>query len=304
MWARLLFIIAFFATAGVLVMKVTSSGDADSIGREGKSGRIISRVLVAIVAVGEDDDFKRGANVRATLKKLRDAANEGNRVFDCILFDYSRHEKRQKWTDNLRHCQLVRNKGWTFPMFLRTLVPALVSSYDFVMILLDDVELKHFSFGPFLDQVVHHKLDMATPGVIGAFWNDTRPHPVSDPNVVGRLVTHFEVFVTVIHKTVWPCYWSLLDMEFDGVGGHIDFWVADICIRRNSKRMGVLDRFYVKHMAQSGIRENDRRGESLNFIAKRLREMQEAYKKHRGITLVSHIDGTVPLSKDLAMLAS
>lgn len=244
-------------------------------------------VLVVFVAVGPNKD--RSENVRRSLAKLPD--NTRGVRFSCIIFDYSTFKYHPRWAAKQKRCQYVRNTRWTYAMFLRSLAPSMISAFDYVMIAIDDVVWQNFDVGKFMQLALKHNLDIASPSVDGAVWPIMSRTKHSGK---GRLVNHMEFFVVAFSRRVWPCVWSFLDMEFEGAGGHIDFFVFRLCPESVPRlRAGVYDVFAVSHL------KGPRVAEEVDTIALRLKNMRASWKKERNIILPEH--GETP-DKVLAIL--
>lgn len=243
------------------------------------------QVLVVFVAVGPHKE--RGEVTRRAIWSLPTKTND-NVEFRCLVFDYARYSERLAWTDKLpSHCSLVRNTGWSYAMFLRSLSPSLVPPFDFVVIVLDDVELSQsFSFSALIDSARKHSLDWATPCVVGSDWDVTRCQHHHRPFIDGRLVNGAEVFVSSFSKRLWPCFWQLLDMEFDGAGGWIARWTSRICPASvPNMRVGVLDMMNVTHIHPSR-RVAGAKAKTMQSVVK----MRRAWKTDRNITLPAFED--------------
>ncbi len=249
------------------------------------------RVLLALVAVGSSE--MRSERARKNLAEVDWA--DSRFQFTCLVFVFAAVQATPRWVKDHIHCEAVYLYKYDYPSFVKSLLPPLVTSFDLLVLLLDDLMLSTPNIIPkLLERTAMHGMSVASAGVMGSYWSQPLPRDLIDREAVGRVVTHLEVFLAVFRPSAWRCFWELFDLEYE-TGGWIDSFMYRHCKREHEKRgekfqMAIFDDLLAVHVDDAVLNKEGQKKQV--GVAKRrglfmegLRNQSAGWARDRGIEL-------------------
>jgi len=157
----------------------------------------------------------------------------GHEQFDYLIFVYdgSRFDEAI-----FSRCTFINEPGIVYQFFKKYLTPERCSSYDFIVLGIEDVDIDDFSWPHFSAIMESNQLDMASPALSA---HSHSPHSVmfQQARRVGRLVDVIEVFLTVFDARAWPAFWALIENDYNYWGwGYVQL-AQSFC----NYKMGIVD---------------------------------------------------------------
>tara|TARA_B100000795_G_scaffold234179_1_gene193247 strand:- start:917 stop:2119 length:1203 start_codon:yes stop_codon:yes gene_type:complete len=194
--------------------------------------------------------------------------------WDCLGLAWSSDVLTSNETDVAyfsRRCRIVLRQGARWGSLLNLTTPAVTSSYDYIMVMLDDLIAppSTFNVSSFVAEARRHNLSRASPTV----WGSTFGGPVTAWQSTGtsyahtafaqrscaangghcsvRLVTWIETFMTLYTRAAWECYWEMFDDRILHDDHGVIGYGYDRCFRMHCRahhaRQGVLLNHIIMH---------------------------------------------------------
>lgn len=141
---------------------------------------------------------------------------------------------------------------------LKRVLPMMIeaASYEWVLILLDDVNATRLSLPRLIRIARHNQLSWASPAVHYAHDKVMTPHDTArlrelgaPPAAVGRVVRRIESFAWLMTPPMYRCLHTLIDTALNAIGWGYDHWLFLYCRGWPSVRFkaGVVDALTVTH---------------------------------------------------------
>ncbi|MEO0341289.1 MAG: hypothetical protein AAF242_19025, partial [Bacteroidota bacterium] len=139
--------------------------------------------LIAVVAVGSDE--VRGNITRANVERMyKNLETYDKYRIECVVYTYSFKGQELSWITQLQnvrpqegfHCDVVQQPGYEYLNFLSMLQPWLLQErYDYLMLLLDDINTSALDYTELFESTVANSLSMSSPAVRRAYHRSTVP---------------------------------------------------------------------------------------------------------------------------------
>ena len=141
---------------------------------------------------------------------------------------------------------------------LKRVLPTLVEGlrYEWVFVLLDDINATRLSLSHLLKVAIHNKLSWASPAVDGAHDDVAKPRNTSElsrlgapSTAIGRVVHRIESFTWLMTPPMYRCLHTLIDPALNGVGWGYDHWLYLYCSKWPPVdfKAGIVDSMVVVH---------------------------------------------------------
>ena len=155
-----------------------------------------------------------------------------------IFFNASQSEDAYKLRT---YCDISAYSGSDYGYYVKAVNPALARQGGFthIMLLLDDVELKNFHVGDFMDIMTYNNLTLASPAVQqGQFPCNRRENIGDEP---GGTVTAIEIFAAVFTMDAFACFWTMVDPFTNYIGWGYDLYFQFFCTAiGHPQRLGII----------------------------------------------------------------
>lgn len=159
--------------------------------------------------------------------------------WDCIAFMYSKEDRISDDNTHLQHlkgelgCSISRTPGLFWGDFLHFVSPTLVSNYDYVSIVLDDVFIPHkgehsVDALEMLGKMEKYGINVLSPGIINdTFGSVIKAQDQGLDGCVGE-TDYIETFVQIFTRDAWTCFFKML--HYTGSRGwYYDSKLKDFC---------------------------------------------------------------------------
>ncbi len=146
-------------------------------------------------------------------------------------------------TYNFNDIKVINEKGYFGEYIIRHLNPNKTLSYDYILIMLDDIELINFDMNTLINYQIKHKLDIISPSLTCDSISGT-PQMFSQSNLdfnirVGPVC---ELFFYLMPSRSYDVYYDLLDIRNPWL------WGIDILLnKRLGFKCGILNKIQMKH---------------------------------------------------------
>jgi len=206
--------------------------------------------LVVYNAVGKSENLKLVEHSRSFLFRQTN--------WDCLIFMYVGENVIPHDSSTLNRlktdfsCSVVRIPGMHWGIFLQYINPLLVSSYDYIGLILDDIFFAHK--GPnavdvtlLIELMEKHQLGSIQPGIIG---DDHGALKTALDNRMGSClvgVPIIETFAQIFTLEIWECYYKMLH-HTGGRGWCYDSCMSKICPDHRLARDMRMRAWHMKHM--------------------------------------------------------
>ncbi|XP_052184091.1 uncharacterized protein LOC127796069 [Diospyros lotus] len=205
--------------------------------------------------------IKQKNNVNATVQKFL----SGN--FTIVLFHYDGHVDRWwefEWSKKAIHIAALNQTKWWFAK--RFLSPAVVSIYDYIFLWDEDLGVKHFHPGRYLEIVKSEGLEISQPALdpnstdihhritirsrMKKFhrrvWEDRGSTRCSEDSDGPPCTGFVEGMAPVFSRSAWLCAWHLIQNDLVH-GWGMDMKLGYCAQGDRTKKVGVVDSEYIVH---------------------------------------------------------
>mmetsp|Transcript_8542 Transcript_8542/g.23965 ORF Transcript_8542/g.23965 Transcript_8542/m.23965 type:complete len:352 (-) Transcript_8542:300-1355(-) len=194
-------------------------------------GRSAADNLVVFNAIG------RSSNLLLVEHSRRNIFRKNN--WDCIAFMYSKEDQVADDNIHLRHlkdelgCSISRIPGLFWGDFLHFVSPTLVSNYDYVSIVLDDVFIPHqgehrVDTVDMIEKMKEYNIDVLSPGTINDTFGSVAKAKDQDLDGCIGEVDFIETFMQLFTREAWMCFFRML--HYTGSRGwYYDSKFKDFC---------------------------------------------------------------------------
>ncbi len=156
--------------------------------------------------------------------------------WDCQIFMYAKEDRIPDDNEHLRN--LIDNAGCTVPRtpgifwgnFLQFITPTLVSNYDYVALVLDDVFIptqgeNAVNIDKMIEEMETHQIGVMSPGIVGdthGYIGKSKEQGVDKCIAEARFQ---ETYLQIFTRDAWECYYDML--HYEGGKG----WFYDVCYK-------------------------------------------------------------------------
>lgn len=159
-----------------------------------------------------------------------------NKNWDCLIFMYAKEDLIPDDDEHLRNlqdnlgCTVPRTPGMFWGTFLQFITPTLVSNYDYVALVLDDVFIPNqgkqaVNIDAMIDNMEKHDVHVMSPGVVGDTYKFI--NLAHEQNMDKCIAESFliETFLQIFTRDAWECFYNML--HYTGAKG----WFYDVCYK-------------------------------------------------------------------------
>ncbi len=186
-------------------------------------------------------DFK----IRLLLNNLNKINGYNWTKIDMIIckYDNSDTEYLKSCIENkVNNLKIIEEKGYFGEFMIRHLKPNLVLNYDYVLIMLDDIELKDFNMNEVLEYQQKYKLDIISPGLTLDSIGGTPQMFINNMEYKLRVGPVCELFFYFMPCRSYDVYYDHLDERNPWL------WGLDILLNKIlSFNCGILNKITMRH---------------------------------------------------------
>jgi len=193
------------------------------------------KLLVTIPGIGDNHFEEKKIFLKRNIEIIKSTFNGD---VDFLLFNYSDNDFNE-----FEDLKIVKETGIIGQFIFKKLEPKTLESYDYIILMLDDIELSNnFNIDEMVEVYNNNNLNILSPSLT----KDSKysySFMLENDSFKGYLrITNFcEYFFYFMDVNSYNKYWSLFDENTYWL------WGIDLCLDNQGFKMGILNDFKIKH---------------------------------------------------------